>query len=242
MKQVSFCLTILVLFLFPIFSLRAENQCLVCHEQAAVRKNSVHDYAEWKGSPHASNNITCEMCHGGNAEEPSKAKAHAGIIPAGDPKSPLYFSNLPETCGKCHEGELKQFRKSYHYSELKRTGRGPNCATCHGVMATRILTPSELKETCSICHKERPIADEALVTLNLASQAVEKLKKGVDDARQKGKEVGPAENSLKALQKRLKELKVSWHSFNLPPLADEAKQLADTAREEVERLRLATGT
>ncbi|MBI2340806.1 MAG: hypothetical protein HYU99_10675 [Deltaproteobacteria bacterium] len=228
-------------FLFPPTG-TAANNCVECHQKLLPSVNRAHDYAEWVGSRHAEKGITCEMCHGGNPAKTDVPSAHKGILKSSSPQSPLYFNRIPETCGRCHSAELAEFKKSYHYRELQRTGQGPNCVTCHGAMAARIPEPAQLKETCSVCHKERPVADEALVTLNLANQAVENLDKAVDVARKAGKEAGPAGNAQKTLQNRLSKLKTGWHSFILAPLAKEARQIADAAREEEERLRLTTGT
>ena len=58
---------------------------------------------------------TCADCHG----------AHK-ILAATDPKSPVYKTNVPSTCGKCHKGVEDQYSRSVHGKSL---AEGPHGGT-----------------------------------------------------------------------------------------------------------------
>jgi hypothetical protein len=114
-------------------------------------------------SVHASASTqACQGCHG---------DAH-GILPASDPKSSTYPSNLPRTCGACH-GDTKFAQKhkisevysmymdSIHGFALAKDGLlvAASCSSCHG--SHKILSRSDpasktnranIAETCGKCH------------------------------------------------------------------------------------------
>lgn len=63
----------------------------------------------------------CDDCHG----------AHDIRRPK-DPQSSVALSNVPATCGKCHEGIQHQFEAGVHGARLaKGSDGGPACQTCH---------------------------------------------------------------------------------------------------------------
>src|SRR5659263_93701 len=77
------------------------NSCITCHENVTAKKAS-DNYQRWSDSIHSSYFVTCDACHGGNPNVNSKAQAHSSMKNVTDPQSPIYFKNIPETCGKCH--------------------------------------------------------------------------------------------------------------------------------------------
>jgi len=132
----------------------AQVKCDTCHnDPAAGVASSVHA----KVSEHP-----CQGCHG---------DAHA-ILPASNPKSSTYPSNLPRTCGACH-GDAKfakqhklpevysQYMDSIHGFALTKDGLlvAASCASCHG--SHKILSSKDpasrtnranVAETCGTCH------------------------------------------------------------------------------------------
>lgn len=196
------------------------NTCVDCHGSLASGKKTPHSVAEWSQSAHARAGITCDRCHGGDATQPSAAPAHTGVIPSRKPTSPLYFNKIPATCGGCHAPEFAEFKKSYHFAELQRTGRGPNCVTCHGPIGLRVLEPRQMELACSLCHTQPTRADEALVTLNQAGA----LLKAWEAHPQK-------ETSLLAdTQRRYVQIQRKWHAFKMEDVLKEAKAIVQTAR------------
>lgn len=136
----------------------APSQCVVCHGRLGDSTGAGHGFAAWRGSPHAAAGVACVACHGGNASATDAATAHQGVRPSRDPSSPVFFTSIPNTCGRCHAAEAGYFRTSLHFARLESDGRGPNCVTCHGSMATSVLTAERLLATCSACHVEGGVA------------------------------------------------------------------------------------
>ncbi|MFQ6111795.1 MAG: cytochrome c3 family protein [Nitrospinota bacterium] len=102
---------------------------------------------------------TCASCHG--AHEVRKKS---------DSLSPVFHTNVPETCGKCHADpelmkpyelptdQLRDYRESYHgqilYGKIKGKNPllAPNCATCHGIHGARPPGVKEVVNVCGNCH------------------------------------------------------------------------------------------
>jgi cytochrome b subunit of formate dehydrogenase len=139
---------------------KVPDTCGKCHgEILTAFKTSVHWEAFARGNRDAP---VCSDCHGEHR-----------ILGAGDPKSPVFASNIPgETCGRCHANErlnekyglrgakVASFADSFHGLAL-RAGQSTvaNCASCHGVHD--ILPSSDprshihaqnLAGTCGKCH------------------------------------------------------------------------------------------
>jgi hypothetical protein len=137
---------------------RAPSQCVECHSRQSGTSGAGHGFAAWRGSRHAAAGVTCEACHGGNSMATDQRAAHQGISRSSDPASAVFFTRVPETCGRCHAAEAGYFRSSIHYARLRSDGRGPNCVTCHGSMATKVLTADSVLVTCSACHSPGGVA------------------------------------------------------------------------------------
>ncbi len=102
---------------------------------------------------------TCTSCHG----------IHE-IRKKDDPLSSVYYSKVPETCGRCHSdaekmkgykiptNQLEEYKKSYHgqilYGKIsgKNPALAPNCATCHGIHGATPPGVREVALVCSNCH------------------------------------------------------------------------------------------
>lgn len=138
--------------------------CAVCHENMEIvnkyeipisspskfYRESVHGIALLKENN--SNAAACQDCHG-----------YHTILAGNNPKSMVYKTNIPETCGDCHKHtEIKdEFEKSIHWKMVKRgVMEAPVCTDCHGehtimshldpdspVYSTRLA-----KEVCGRCH------------------------------------------------------------------------------------------
>ena len=145
---------------FPHPEKAAPVKCDTCHSEPVKGvESSVHRAA----SAHP-----CQGCHG---------DAH-GILPASNPKSSTYASNLPRTCGACHGDAnfAKQHKGSEVYSQYMDSIHGfaltkdgllvaASCSSCHG--SHKILPSKDpasrtnranVSETCGACHG-RPKAD-----------------------------------------------------------------------------------
>jgi hypothetical protein len=155
--------------------------------------------------------------------------AHAGMLPPEQTKSPVYFTNIPETCGKCHDAELAAFKKSKHYKELEDTGRGPNCVTCHGSMANHIMAPKELETTCSLCHRKPTQAFAAEMALEESRAALRRLDEAIKRA--KGKDLEKARAAAKKARDLRSTAVVDWHTFEMGKVVSGGKESAREATE-----------
>ena len=217
---------------------RARSNCVDCHSRQSGTSGAGHGFAAWRGSRHAAAGVTCEACHGGNPAAGDAAGAHQGIGKSGDPASRVFFTRVPETCGQCHAAEAGYFRSSVHFARLQSDGRGPNCVTCHGSMATRILTPDSALGTCTACHAPGGVAPvgkarEAAQVLALV-RAENILFDIVSSAASSARGAPGAARSRVLLDDAERHLAAAaevWHSFRLDSatarLGDARELLAD---------------
>ncbi len=118
------------------------TQEIVSYEQ------SVHGKAVQNGSQQAA---VCTDCHGTHE-----------ILPPTDVKSPIYKSNVPMTCGKCHDAASKEYLSSTHGQAVARGNwQAPVCTDCHGIHSILAHTdpnsPVSAQQlagaTCARCHE-----------------------------------------------------------------------------------------
>jgi hypothetical protein len=186
------------LFAQTLFAQSQDTQCLSCHdEKGSPFHSSVHSalgctgcHTDIKAFPHPETvaKVNCAGCHaqaaqalassvhanvpGQQACQTCHGDAHA-IVPVKDPKSTVYPTNLPRTCGACH-GDKKfaeqhglpevysQYMDSIHGFALTKDGLlvAATCSSCHG--SHDILAPGNAKSrtyranipaTCGSCHE-----------------------------------------------------------------------------------------
>ncbi len=169
MRILTNVVMICVISVFSIFAVDAayggvSNSCVKCHLTLKNKGNSLINLNahNWEDSIHRKAGVDCQACHGGNPSKFTKAEAHIGVFKPGNPKSTVYYKNIPSTCGKCHVDEFQSFKQSYHYKHLEEIGNGPNCITCHGAMATHVLHPGNIANTCKNCHNYRLAIDPSV--------------------------------------------------------------------------------
>ncbi len=145
---------LLALFLalaFAAAGLAAENQelvCIQCHDSDMMKPAFRTIPGEWRQSWHNQNGVACHDCHGGDPTDTAMAMSpERGFI--GTPS----YRAVPEFCGKCHIGILKNYIESGHGKALKASGRGPNCVTCHGSHGIQKANIDIINEPlCTQCH------------------------------------------------------------------------------------------
>ncbi len=197
---------------------------LECHA-TIIDKIAKSNYEQWTKSKHALFNVTCSNCHGGNASSNLKEIAHTGVARSSDVNSTVFYRNVPETCGKCHTQELKEFRDSTHYQRLKALKQAPTCDTCHVPHEFKVLNVSEFQGLCSQCHNTEmgvapsDVPDKAAAALNNAEKLKNEIKIAQDaikQAKQQGKDMSVAQKSLDTAESIRDSLPILWHGFNLP--------------------------
>ncbi len=211
---------------------------LQCHV-TVLNKFAVNNYDQWTTSKHALAGVTCNNCHGGDPSSDIKENAHIGILRSSDPNSTVFYRNVPETCGKCHTNELKQFKDSLHYQKLEANQQAPTCDTCHKPHVFQVLNISEFHDVCSNCHnpemKVAPpdVPDKAITALENA----EKLTNEIDiannyiaQAKLEGKNVSAAQMDLDNAMSIRDSLPVLWHRFDLATFQNEITDGIDSAQ------------
>lgn len=126
-----------------------EPVCIQCHDSEMMQKPELRKIpGEWRQSRHYQNGVACNDCHGGDPVDAAMAMSpKRGFV--GAPK----YQKVPEFCGKCHIGILKNYLESGHGKALKASGSGPNCVTCHGSHAIQKATIDIInEERCTQCH------------------------------------------------------------------------------------------
>ena len=144
-----------------------ERTCNRCHSDAVFVKQhalgAVIPGEEFRKSVHGmTGEVTCTSCHGGH-----------NLRSLIDPRSMIFRSNIPQTCGSCHPEIMKQFTESVH-GVLAARGRtdSPTCTTCHGIhgIKAKVDPDSPVNErrialtTCPQCHAAERISKEYKLT------------------------------------------------------------------------------
>lgn len=242
--SLKFTYLLLIAFIFLIVPAAAisldslNNSCITCHEDLTAKNVSVN-YQRWSDSVHSSYFVTCDACHGGNPNVNSQAEAHSSLKNVTDPQSPIYYKNVPETCGKCHETELSHFKNTMHYQRLRAESSAPSCATCHKPHSFKVLKASELSPLCSVCHNEKDQATSANVpvdakrALEMATELQNEIVKStnsISEAKAKGIDVSLAQNDLDKAIYVMKDVPSLWHSFNLKNFDKQIQTGIDSAK------------
>ncbi|MCZ7356912.1 MAG: cytochrome c3 family protein [Candidatus Methanoperedens sp.] len=210
---------------------------LECHEDR-VRQLATANYQQWSESLHGLKGITCEMCHGGDPKQASKDQAHVGIKKPTDPESPVYYTNVPQTCGKCHSRELDNFQTSKHYQKLEALQTAPTCTTCHAPHTFKVLNPEEFRNFCGTCHsiykKVAPYdipaqADYLLGKVNKLKFNIDMTQQDIFFAKKNGTDVTQAQMHTDNAINMVQALAPMWHEFNLTHFEDQV----DLANKEI---------
>jgi cytochrome b subunit of formate dehydrogenase len=136
----------------PASTLSPVNQiktCGACHEEMMANyERSEHARALLK-SGLVGNSPSCSSCHGKH-----------DIRSKDDAAATTNHANIPETCGKCHAGILREWQESAHSTALKKGKKpeeAPVCSTCHEPHAIKrpdsAVVRDQVADRCGDCHK-----------------------------------------------------------------------------------------
>lgn len=195
---------------------------LECHEEK-VRQLATANYQQWSESVHALK-ATCDDCHGGDPKQATKEKAHIDFKNNTDPQSPVYYTNVPKTCGKCHPKELDNFENSRHFQKLESLKLAPTCTTCHHPHAFTTPNPEDFRNSCGNCHsvskKVAPFdvplkAEDMLRKVNKLQFNIEMAQQDIFWAERNGTDVAQAKIYTDNALKIYRNLAPMWHEFNM---------------------------
>ncbi|HDK35446.1 MAG TPA: hypothetical protein ENG82_00970 [Bacteroidetes bacterium] len=210
-----------------------ENTCVNCHSKLSSSSFVGVKSHNWKGSIHQKNGVTCDKCHGGNPAAAKMNTAHVGVLSSSNPRSSVYFKNIPSTCGKCHGAEYYKFTQSKHFKKLETSGKGPDCVTCHGSMVTTVLNPEDMANVCDRCHNDRMgifpyIPQKAKAVLLLIRESNALL---IADQKLYHPETGSLNASyLQKAQSSLYSAKLEWHSFDLDVIINRLEKMDNSLK------------
>ena len=144
----------------PCTGISSKVDCSICHTEIGDQyRESTHGQLFAKQDPNAP---TCEECHGSH-----------GVLSKNDPKSPIFHTNIPTLCGKCHRtGEPAAVRYTgpernilLNYTEsiqgllksgLTVTAACTDCHTAHHELPhsdpNSSINPKNVSQTCGHCH------------------------------------------------------------------------------------------
>ena len=161
--------------------------CARCHSDAAYMKRfnpqlRVDQLTEYRTSVHGKKNAagdekpaTCIDCHG----------IH-GIRAVNNPASPVFATNVPKTCAKCHANaelmapykiptnQYADWQQSVHAQALLEQGDlgAPACNDCHGNHGATPPQAASVQHVCGQCHAR----EAGLYQASFKNALFEKLK------------------------------------------------------------------
>ena len=218
MRLRLFSFIIVMLFLIPYAAFaqgdggQQETVCLDCHDSDIIRPELRSIPSEWRKSWHFQNNVSCNNCHGGDPKDASMAMSPERGF-AGKPA----YVDVPEFCGKCHIGILKNYLESGHGKALKSSQSGPNCVTCHGSHGIQKANIDIINEQrCSQCHTY-----ERAKAMKQALFLTEKKLRDVRDGIRELKRAGVfTEEQDKTLFNTEAEFRTLFHSVDVSLIKD----------------------
>jgi cytochrome c7-like protein len=133
---------------FPHDEKLARVSCAACHDdQAAKYHDSIHSWAKEKaGLTDAA--PACADCHGTH-----------DIRGTDDGAGRVYRSNIPQTCGACHQGVVDRYEKGIHAIALRKNNpQAPVCTDCHTAHAIQradtVAWRLSVAGECGTCHAD----------------------------------------------------------------------------------------
>jgi nitrate/TMAO reductase-like tetraheme cytochrome c subunit len=213
-----------------------ENTCESCHRDSdfLVTNRKLYEYyQEWSGSVHQQEEVTCDDCHGGDATASAKVASHDDGVAASDPASGIYYKNVVDTCGTCHDEVLEGFRESKHFEHVeKKEGeeQGPTCVTCHGSINSEVLSVNSVEAACARCHNEETdnhpdIPEKARAILN-RFMSINSFYRYITIR----DEPEDAKEFFQAIDPRIQRLAVTWHGFDLKEIDAETREVLATLK------------
>ena len=195
----------------------AGEVCLNCHKDPRLRVTNrplYEYYQDWTKSKHKEAGVSCIHCHGGDAtaDAMDKEKAHRGVFLPSNAESRVYYRNLPETCGQCHENVLNHFTASKHYRRLQKDDDAPHCATCHGSMNARV-DQQLVNPSCGTCHDREALPD-VLTDARIILRNLKIAKAYLGWTTLYYDEIGQDEKMV-PLRKQYQRIADAWHRFRL---------------------------
>ncbi len=167
----------------PVYRLNIPKTCASCHEDqekmakyALTEKMPFKSYSE---TVHGKaliekgliSSAVCTDCHGSH-----------DLYSLVNPKSKIYRTNVPSTCGKCHENVSKIYERSIHgKAALAGRREAPVCTDCHGEHTIKahneptssVYATAISGKTCPKCHAAENIISKYRLPGNMVKTYME---------------------------------------------------------------------
>ncbi len=229
----------------------AQNTCESCHENPdflVTNRKLYKYYQEWNGSVHDQEKVTCDNCHGGDATVSEKLASHGDGVGASDPSSGIYYKNVVDTCGSCHNDILEHFLESDHFEQVAKAEgeeQGPTCVTCHGAINSEVLNVTSVSDACARCHNEETgnhpeTPDKAKTTLRRflsirrSHLSINHFSRYITSRA----EPEDARAFFQELDPRLRHLTMTWHKFDLDEIDQETREVLTVLTEKRSEIRV----
>jgi hypothetical protein len=141
--------------------------CSTCHADPNQMRQfglAADQLAEFRTSRHGE-----LLLERGNNDAPTCTDCHNAhlILPPEDARSEVHPTNIPATCGKCHEDaqlmakygeptdQYERYREGAHGVAVfeKRNFAAPTCIGCHGSHAALPPAVRQIADVCGHCHR-----------------------------------------------------------------------------------------
>ena len=199
-----------------VYATNIPSTCSRCHSDAEYMKGykiPTDQYQKYSSSVHG---IALLQKHDVGAPACNNCHGNHGATPPG-------VESISKVCGTCHALNADLFSASPHkkaFDELQL----PECETCHGnheiEPATTALLGTAPEALCSRCHSDtdNPKGFHAASGMRQLTDSLESTesyaKKLIEEAEQKGMEVGEAKFKLRDAHQARLEARTMVHSFN----------------------------
>ena len=173
----------------------ANNSCINCHSQLEDELLAPTKYLQT--DIHLKNGITCEKCHGGNADVQYEDDAEAAMNPRMGYIGAPAKKDIPKLCSKCHSNpayirkfnpkmptdQYQRYLTSKHGQLLQQGDeKVAVCTDCHrnhniqpANMTTSPIYPTNIPETCGKCHADA----DYMKPYGIPTNQVEKYKNSI---------------------------------------------------------------
>lgn len=192
------------------------STCASCHSNAEYMKGYGIPTDQFEKFTRGVHGIALLQKHDLGAPACNKCHGNHGAVPPG-------VESISKVCGTCHALNADLFSASPHKKAFDER-KLPECETCHGnheiVAATNRLLGVTPEAVCSRCHtaKESPKGFQAAGAMRIMSDSLESSERRaiglVDEAEQKGMEIGEAKYRLRDVRQARLEARTKVHSFN----------------------------
>ncbi len=212
---------------YAVFDHAGANSCIDCHAKLSDERLS-KPVELWGASVHAEVGNTCDGCHGGDPEDPSRTAMSANNNFYAAPKE----EEIVNFCGKCHQELAENFKTSKH--AITQT---QNCIGCHGSHTIRRISIEIInEENCGKCHDyvQPDKMKTILQTLHSQFQNSERKIKLIS-----GFPVTKLNESIKKDWTRLRQVRMLSHTFDIKKMEARAGKVSNALTQtdaEVDRL------